>query len=322
MNEASSRYVDRFATERLIKDKLSMVHHAPDPRGARLDAGLAGLAQLPAWPAGVQETREDRHGRLCFPSAVVTGHPDNDLVQCRCHYAANPRGSVVFVHGLYEDNLQLYDFFISLLNEQALDVYLLLLPYHYGRTPRSSRFSGELFWSADIHRSALAYAQAVHDLYQLAGYVRQQTERPVAIAGFSMGGGIALSLAARIPLDRVFAINPVCNMSELVWDSVLFAPIRQDLETHGVSLPALRSHYSQLEPLHAHPIATSPQHVILAHSLYDEINDPANYGLLVERWQLARVVSYKAGHLNILRVPRLPMDLASFTMEAAADELL
>lgn len=322
MNEASSRYVDRFATERLIKDKLSLVHHAPDPRGARLDASLDGLSQLPAWPAGVEETREGRRGRLCFPSAIATGHPNNDLVQCRCHYAANPRGNVVFVHGLYEDNLQLYDFFISLLNEQALDVYLLLLPYHYGRTPLSSHFSGELFWSADIHRSALAYTQAVYDLYQLAGYVRQRTGRPAAIAGFSMGGGIALSLAARAALDRVFAINPVCNMSELVWDSALFAPIRQDLEASGITLPALRGHYSQLEPLSADPIATSPQHVVLARSLYDEINDPANYDLLMARWRLTRVLSYKAGHLNILRVPKLPMDLASFAMEAAADELL
>ncbi len=322
MNEASSRYVDRFATERLIKEKLSLVHHAPDPRGTRLDASLASLAQLPAWPAGVEETREGRRGRLCFPSAIATGHPNNDLVQCRCHYAANPRGNVVFVHGLYEDNLQLYDFFISLLNEQALDVYLLLLPYHYGRTPLSSHFSGELFWSADIHRSALAYQQAVYDLFQLTSFVQHHTGRPVAIAGFSMGGGIVLSLAARIPLDRVFAINPVCNMSELVWDSALFAPIRQDLETHGVSLQALRGHYSQLEPLNAGPIATGPQHIVLAHSLYDQINDPANYDLLARRWQLTRVLSYKAGHLNILRVPRLPMDLASFTMEAAADEHL
>jgi pimeloyl-ACP methyl ester carboxylesterase len=322
MNEASSRYVDRFATERLLKDKLGLVHHAPDPRGAEPAASFDGLSQLPPWPAGVEETREGRRGRLCFPSAIATGHPNNDLVQCRCQYAADPRGSVVFVHGLYEDNLQLYDFFISLLNEQALDVYLLFLPYHYGRTPPSSRFSGELFWSADIHRSALAYQQAVYDLSQLVSFVRHHTGRPVAIAGFSMGGGIALSLAARIPLDRVFAINPVCNMSELVWDSVLFAPIRQDLEAHGVDLPALRAHYSSLEPLNAHPIATSPQHVVLAHSLYDEINDPANYDLLAQRWQLARVLSYKAGHLNILRVPKLPMDLASFVMEAVADELL
>ena len=30
MNEASSRYVDTIATEKLINEKLSRVHHSPD----------------------------------------------------------------------------------------------------------------------------------------------------------------------------------------------------------------------------------------------------------------------------------------------------
>jgi hypothetical protein len=311
MNEASSKYVDQIATEKLIQEKLSRVHHAPNGAYPSELVSLNDFNCLPKLPETVVERQDGKNLLLSFSSAVVTSDTDNNLVQCIAYLSEESRGALVFLHGLFEDNLQIYNFFISLLKEQGLDVYLMMLPYHYNRMPAGSVFSGEFFFSGNLLRSALAYKQAVYDLYQLQQWVSQRSGRPAWIVGFSMGGGITLTLAALTGLPGVFAVNPVCNISRLVWTSALFAPIRQDLEGSGIGLGRIEMHYAAFEPLNADPIRTDLAHIVLGRSLYDQINDPANYDLLVENWKLQNVIPYKAGHLNVLRAPRLAMDVVS-----------
>jgi hypothetical protein len=65
-------------------------------------------------------------------------------------------------------------------------------------------------------------------------------------------------------------------------------------------------------------IETDTENVALARSLYDRINDPANYDLLAAKWKLGNIWEYKAGHLNILRLPRLAPDVARFCLERGA----
>lgn len=321
MNEASSKYVDQIATEKLLQEKLSRVHHsAPSARNLDL-CELADFSRLPGLPEPVAESPYTNSTvKWSFQSSLQTAYAENNLVHCigylaeRSGWTPPGRGALIFVHGLYEDNLEIYNFLITQLNGQGLDVYLLLLPYHYLRKPAASAFSGEFFWSGDLERSALAYKQAVYDLYQLQQWVSQRAGQPAWIIGFSLGGGIALTLAAKTRLPGVFAINPVCNISRLVWTSPLFAPIHQDLESSGISLEIVQKVYATFEPLRADPIRTKVEQIVVARSLYDQINDVSHYDLLVKTWKLRHVIDYKAGHLNILRAPRLAMDVTQFAV--------
>ncbi len=321
MNEASSKYVDQIATEKLIQEKLSRVRHST-PDGFHLDlADLVDFSQLPGLPNVVTEQQQANSIiSWSFQSALPTAYLENNQVHClgylaeRRGWSQTARSAIVFIHGLYEDNLEIYNFFIAQLNGQGLDVYLLLLPYHYRRTPTASAFSGEYFWSGDLVRSALAYKQAIYDLYQLQQWVSQRSGQPAWIVGFSLGGGVALTLARLARLPGVFAINPVCNISRLVWTSPLFAPIHQDLEGSGISLETVKTVYQAFEPLNAALIRTDLDHIVLGRSLYDQINDVSHYDLLVDTWKLRHVIDYKAGHLNVLRAPRLAMDVTDFAL--------
>jgi pimeloyl-ACP methyl ester carboxylesterase len=320
MNEASSKYVDQIATEKLINEKLLRVHHAPDGIHDQVDTSFNDFIDIPLLTDKAEdyfrvvESVSDKGKEISFPSFVQTQYHENNLVKCQRYGAEKPIGDLVFIHGLYEDNLEIYAYFFSLLNEQGLNVTLIQLPFHYRRRPSSSLFSGEFFWSANIGRSALAYKQAVYDAYQLYRYVKANSSKPVCIVGFSMGGGIGLTLASLYPLDGLFAINPVCNISKLTWNSSLFSPIRDDLESNGIGFDELKSKYQIYEPLAAQSIQTNPERVVLATSLYDQINDTENYGLLASKWNIPTIYRYKAGHLNIVRVPRLAMDLARFAV--------
>jgi len=318
VNEASSKYVDQIATQKLINDKLKRVHHAPDPAGYAYDTSFDDFKALASQPESVVETRRGHTVEISFPSAVQSGYAENDLVRCRCMQSARPIGDIIFVHGLYEDNVQIYNFLISMLNEQGMNVYALTLPFHYERQPSTSLFSGEFFWSGDIHRSALAFKQSVYDLYQLYHYVRSRSQGEVWITGFSMGGGIALCLTSLVAIDGIFAINPVCNIAELVWNSALFATVKEDLEASGLTLADIQARYSAFEPLNVAHIETARDKVIVAKGLYDQINDPKNYDLLVSKWRIQHVMCYKAGHLNILRVPKLAIDVTRFYCEERA----
>lgn len=316
MNEASSKYVDQIATEKLLSEKLRRVHHLTPHDAWQIElatdhcgTGVA-LIDYSVQAGKVTETTGPGYRLIRFTSSIATPYPLNNQVAVHHFPVAQPAGNVIFVHGLYEDNLGIYNYFISLLNQQGLDVYLLIMPYHYERKPDESLFSGEYFWSGNVGRSVQAYCQAVNDLYQLNRFLKQKTGLQTWLVGFSLGGGIVLSLAAREVVDGVFAINPVCNIAELVWSSALFAPICEDLVASGISLRELQIIYQALDPLNAQNIQTPVEQIILAASEYDQINQPRNYDLLVCHWNLYRVNRYKAGHLNILRVPRLAIDVA------------
>jgi pimeloyl-ACP methyl ester carboxylesterase len=314
LNEASSKYVDQIATQKLIAEKLSQVHHAPH---ASLSSDALGFHDLGGLPWKAEDVAESRSGRVIectFSSPVKTRYAENDVVYCESHTVQGARGEVVFVHGLYEDNLRIYDLLFAMLNEQGLDVHLLILPYHYERKPKESAFSGEYYWSADLERSVLAYKQAVYDLLQLCRYRRAQSKRPIWVVGFSMGGGVALTLSSLVALDGVFAVNPVCNFPDLVWHRPLFCTVKEDLQAGGVRLQDIVDCYSGYDPLSIGTIETPLDCVVLARGLYDQINDPANYDLLAEKWRLRHVMTYKAGHLNILRVPKLAGDIAAFCL--------
>ncbi|MCI0494019.1 hypothetical protein L0Z72_03360 [candidate division KSB1 bacterium] len=130
--------------------------------------------------------------------------------------------------------------------------------------------------------------------------------------GFSMGGGIGLSLVSLISIDGIFVINPVCNITELMWHSALFSTIKVDLEANGWSFEEIKNMYSLYEPLNIRDIKISKDNVVMAKGLYDQINDPQNYDLFNQTWGLKHELSYNAGHLNILRVPKLASDIVNF----------
>ena len=312
MDEASSKYVDQIATQRLIEEKLSLVNHYPDESAASIDTSFRDFNNLSMYPEGLKEIEKEKYTEIFFRSSINTEYHENNLVKCMHFYAKKSIGNIVLVHGLYEDNMEIYKFFISMLNEHGMSVYLMLLPYHYERTPNQSAFSGEYFWSANIYRSALAFKQAVYDLCQLYFYVKNKSGESVWITGFSMGGGVGLSVVSLISIDGIFVINPVCNITELMWHSSLFSTIKGDLEANGLTFDDIKIMYSLYEPLNIKDIKISRDKVVMAKGLYDQINDYRNYDLFKQRWGLKHVLSYKAGHLNILRVPKLASDIANF----------
>lgn len=312
MEEASSKYVDFIATEKLISEKLQHVHHAPS--GRAVNDRFDDFADLPRIPADVKQRLIDKDVEITFLSVVDSGYPENDLVRCRVFRAKESRGAVLFIHGLFEENLLIYKFFISQLNALGLDAFVLLLPFHYQRKPQASVFSGEFFWSGDIDRSALAYKQAVYDAWQLYNYLKDALGLPVLLNGFSMGGGVTLTLSTLAEIEALFVINPVCNFPDLVWNRRLFSTIKADLVRAGVTLDEVTRRLGHFDPINSSSKKTD---AAVAYGLYDQISNEENYKMLIRAWK-PHVLRLSAGHLNILRVPRLAQEVSDWYAREAS----
>jgi len=281
MDEASSRFVDRLAMDKLVQEKLAKVHHYPPH-------------PLPP-PAPFMGMREPEAGQLI-------SYP-----------VAGARGTVLFVHGLFEEQREIYRFLFSGLSRQGYSVELYSLPHHYERQSPDSQFSGEFFFSADLARTRQAFLQAAVELRGHFARLRRETDVPVYLAGFSMGASIVLLLSTLLEgIDGACAINPPAVFPELIWTSPLCRTIRADLETAGVTPDVVATYFQDIDPVALDRGRINPARILMIHALYDLVTEQRQYEVLANTWGFPHRIKYQAGHLNTLRVPRLADDLGKF----------
>jgi esterase/lipase len=321
MDEAISKYIDQIATEKLLEFKLRKVRHQPTkfytPETYALNKNE--LEELVGKREAFAEVVLEQ-GMLSFPSCITTEYSENNRARCYCYQVENAKGEIILIHGLYEDDRQMYQYLITALNKQGLNVSLYILPFHYERKPAECLFSGEYFLSGEIFQSFVAFKQAVYDLYFLYCYLKQKQQQEVLLVGFSMGGGMSLLLSILCEdLDGLFVINPVVGFSELLWTRPLCATIKDELINYGMTYEQLKKMFLRFEPLEMGHTVIPTTPIRLIKGIYDQINDPKDYDRFTARWNIQNVISYKAGHLNILGVPRLCADILDFYSHIKTD---
>ncbi|MGC4068736.1 MAG: hypothetical protein QM784_29625 [Polyangiaceae bacterium] len=136
---------------------------------------------------------------------------------------------------------------------------------------------------------------------------------PCYVAGFSMGGTVALIVAGLTKtLAGLCIINPAANLSEVMWTSPLCETIRRDLGEAGCDEGRVRRVLTSFDPFHIELPAMDRRKILMIYGKYDEITSTGQYESLVRRWALKEVRRYNSGHLNALRVPRLAEDMVRF----------
>ena len=320
MDEASSKFVDRLALEKIIAEKLSQVHHVPSKQPDAL--------REPAFGSFSQPLGRAENGQSFDPyitvlhSPIQTAHPENRAFFLRCHPAKAERGIVLLVHGLFEDNRAMYGFLIGELNRAGYSVYLTTLPFHHERTPAEAKFSGEFFFSADLARTKEAFVQAVLEVRLAYEWLTAHHDAPVFLTGFSMGGTVATAAAcANDCFEGVCIVNPASMLSEVIWTSPLCATIKQDLLAAGWERTEIDFVVSSFDPYMMSYMQTDDSRVLMIYALYDQITRPDQYESLITQKQLTNILQYKAGHLNTLRVPRFATDLVQFFERQSASAL-
>lgn len=232
---------------------------------------------------------------------------------------AGRRPRLLYLHGYMQPETYVEE--IGLLSSMALvldcEIIQMQFPYHGRRTPRAARFSGELFWTADLVRSVEALRQTMLDARTLLSYLLHEDERPVGVAGLSLGGALTLSLTC---LEKRFAFSiPLIahmDLAALVADAPVLAKMRRDLRSFGWGMEEFAEFVTSIGWNTLRPKLPAERILMLAAS-NDRFFDPSVVTAMWQRWHEPEIHWYPTSHMGFL--PRLPDALRQ--MRAFIDRL-
>ena len=216
--------------------------------------------------------------------------------------AAHDRPRLLYLHGYLQPETLVEE--LALLTTMALQLNVEIIqmqaPYHGRRAPRASRFSGELYWTADLVRSFEALRQTLLDARTLLGWLLAKDTRPVGVAGLSLGGVLTLSLAC-LEERFAFAVPLVAHMdiAALVSDAPVLTKMRRDLRSFGWGKKEFDDFVRGIGWFELRPKLPSDRVLMIAAS-DDRFFDPRLVRRLWRRWGKPAIRWYPTSHIGFL----------------------
>jgi dienelactone hydrolase len=238
------------------------------------------LAQLGAWASETVARSDEFYeipdtgftltgDRLTFESAVITPHPENNLVHARYFPDASPRGRkrAVLVLPQWNSDEQGHVGLCRLMNRFGLSALRLSLPYHDVRMPFELR-RADYIVSANIGRTITVCRQAVLDARLAIRWLQQQGYESIGILGTSLGSCLSMLTAAHEPLIKAAALNHISPyFADVVWTGLSTAHVRESLEAH-IDLETLRHVWLPISPF-PYIDRMHQKRTLLVYALYD-----------------------------------------------------
>lgn len=237
----------------LVHAALDLARRSPDREAVARDDHAGRLAELarvtdayadPSWIAAPEgffvappaadplssPVRALAGGRgavvdLAWESAFVPVHPvprdehlahaENRTARARVWLHPAPRPAVVCVHGYLGGRWALEEaaFSARWLHGLGVDVALALLPFHGERCPRGRQ---GMWPGRDPWRTVEGFAQAVHDLRALVGWLRAREAPSVTLFGMSLGAYTAALVATVCDaVDHAVLMIPLASLADV-----------------------------------------------------------------------------------------------------------
>ncbi len=206
---------------------------------------------------------------LSFPSAVVTPHPENNVVRARYFPERSPRGRrrAVLVLPQWNADPEGHIGLCRLMNAFRISALRLSLPYHDARMPPELQ-RADYIVSSNVGRTAQVCRQAVVDARRAIHWLASQGYESIGILGTSLGSCLSMLTAAHEPLVRAAAFNHVsAYFADVVWEGLSTAHVRQGLD-NDIDLDRLRRLWLPISPF---PYVPRVRHArtLLVYALYD-----------------------------------------------------
>lgn len=316
MNEASSKFVDRLAMEKLINEKLAKVKHSPDDSFfINEDVPFNSMDELILESSQIKKI-DTANGvnQFQIPSFYKQQHYlENNNIPIYYYPSDSPECNILMIHGLFDDNIANYLFLIKQLNQLNFNIYFMVLPYHFDRKPNESIFGGEYFFSADLFRTRNAFKQTVLDIEASMQFIEYHNSLPRRLLGFSMGGCAAFQyyLLKRSEI-KTFLLNPVTELKLLAWDTHLLHTVGQDLDESKLKKNEILKILAEMDPCENMSKDFKVDNLAMVYSIFDQVIERGKYDSFIAKTGIKNAIEYSAGHLNVLRVPRLSRDIYKF----------
>lgn len=201
-------------------------------------------------PASLDAQRGGEAGRLTFPSALETPHPENNVVHARYfparHTPGAPRRAVV-VLPQWNSDAEGHIGLSKLLAKLGISALRISLPYHDRRMPPELT-RADYIVSSNVGRTVQVCRQAVLDVRRALWWLRDQGYERLGLLGTSLGSCLAMLTGAHEPLVRAQALNHVSPyFADVVWRGLSTAHVRESLDAH-IDLERLRHLWQPISP--------------------------------------------------------------------------
>jgi pimeloyl-ACP methyl ester carboxylesterase len=224
---------------------------------------------------------------------------ENLVAHARWFRSPRPRATIVCLHGLGGGRYALDERAFAARGWLRLgwDVVLVQLPYHGRRRPRGAPLGAALFPSPNVVRTNEAFAQTVHDVRALLGWLRDRDVPAAGLFGMSLGGYAAALLAGIDPdLAFVVPIIPAVSMADLMWRHGEGSPAPRRSERAGVELALLERVFRVHSPL-ARPARVPRDRLAIVAGRADRITPPDQARALWQHWGRPEIHWFPGGHL-------------------------
>lgn len=254
-------------------------HDGAEPAARVRDYVDQALGDPHAWYAAPETTDYDRApagadgtATLRFPSAIVTPHPENNLVSARLFPAAvrpeAPRRAVL-VLPQWNSDPEGHVGLCRLLARVGITALRLSLPYHDARMPPELT-RADYIVSSNIVRTLEVCRQAVVDARRAIQWLAGQGYDRIGILGTSLGSCLAMLTTCHEPLVRAQALNHISPyFGDVVWRGLSTRHVRRGLDGH-VSLEEVRACWLPISPqAHLDTLKARSPRTLLVYARYD-----------------------------------------------------
>jgi dienelactone hydrolase len=232
-------------------------------------------------------------------------------------HAHRPR--LLYIHGYMQPETFIEEFALLASMAQVLQMEVVQLqpPYHGRRKPRSARFDGELYWTADLVQSVEALRQTLLDARTLLSIMRKESQQPVGVAGLSLGGALTAALTCLEP-GFAFSAPFIAHMDlgALVADAPVLGAMRADLQRFGWTPRDFGSFTQRLGWNDLRPVIP-PERIRLFAAKDDHFFRASVVRAMWRRWGKPKIHWYPTSHMGF--ITHLPDAVAR--LRAFVDEL-
>ncbi|MCA9771474.1 MAG: alpha/beta hydrolase family protein [Myxococcales bacterium] len=227
---------------------------------------------------------------------------DHVPVRWVVHQDGGPRPTMLFVHGWMQPDsfIEEVTFLPYLARRLGMNIARMTLPYHGPRRPRASRIDGDLFWTADLPRTAEAIRQSVLDVRTLFTWLEAQGNGPVGLAGMSLGGMVAQAVACFDTRPAfVVPIAAHLDLAGVLEDAMLLEPMRDELRGYGWGPAEVDDYLASLGLKDLLPRVPLDR-VLFAAGRYDRFLSAHRVEAQWDRWGRPAIHWFPGGHLGAM----------------------
>lgn len=260
-----------------IRDKKILGHEV---EWLSFESGYQPMPEMP----GAERWLSFTNNQTAY--AVVLRHDDEE-----------DRPWLIGIHGYMMDVLTTVGLFSPKFYHEKLgfNVVLPILPLHGPR--KRGKISGDGYIIGDAANTLNAVAQSQWDIRRLHSWIRQQSDAPIAVHGYSLGG-LNTALLASLESDLAMAMPAIAlaDITKLMWHHMPAHSLRRMTEL-GIGKDQISKVFTPLAPL-KHQCQLPAHRRFAFAGAGDSVIPPEYVNLLHEHWQVDNDLWYQGGHMT------------------------